>query len=487
MHFTEIYYTDATCEPNKTLEKLEAHGIREIIPVDSMGILAVTRKRATLVGNLCYGELDLKKVIEMIPIQKLLSLTNSQADQIKYEEKTINFMIVPVRDEGKLKVFFVAVNVDQIYNENHLAAVSTIMKIVRENAYLNNEIRHEKNYLVNVLDSSEAIIISANRAEEITTANQAALKFFGTKEMIGGNISELFHYSFGEIISQVIVKNRRVKLKEMVISRKRNQKKIMNISIAPLENSQKHVVGVVLIANDITEKRILQNQFEQLKEFAALGELSAEIAHDIKNPLMTIRGCTRIIQKELNGEHEWEKFLPPIIEEVERINQVVEQMISYRHLLEESINSTVNINELLEKAISIVTFHIGNKKVLFRKKMDEHLPLSYGQNIKLQQAFINIFLNAIQAIEKNGTIVVASKYADNQIVISISDSGIGIMRKELPKIFQPYYTTKQSTRGLGLSIVKRVVHEHKGKIIVNSEINRGTTFQIYLPCHRGDE
>ena len=85
MHFTEIYYTDATCEPNKTLEKLEAHGVREIMPVDSMGILAVTRKRATLVGNLCYGELDLEKVIETISLQKLLSLTKSQANQIEYE------------------------------------------------------------------------------------------------------------------------------------------------------------------------------------------------------------------------------------------------------------------------------------------------------------------------------------------------------------------------------------------------------------------
>lgn len=485
MYFADVYYTDASCEPKKTLSKLEAQGITNFIPVDCMGILAVTAKKATIVGELDYKSISLAKIVDQFHAADLFLLDEPCSYKVNYDNAAMHFMIVPVRNENKLKVFFIAANSNNAYSADHLAGMSTIMKIVRENAFLNNEIIHEENYLANVLDSSEAIIISTNLTGGITTANKFALKFWGTGEIIGNNISSLFNYNFHDIIAQISKTNRSITLKDTVITRKRRKRHMMNISISPLQNSKKTIVGVVFIANDVTAQKILQNQLEQLKEFAALGAVAAEVAHDIKNPLMTIRGCSKIIQKELNNDHECMKFINPIIEEVERINEVVEQMISYGYIAEE-VHSIIDINKLLEKSVAIIHFHTGQKNITFNKELSPALPVIYGHSVKLQQAFINILINAIQAINNDGVITVQSKYIDNTVLVSITDNGVGMKAKDLKKIFQPYYTTKQPTRGLGLSIVNRVIQEHRGKITVHSTIHKGTTFHVYLPCKRND-
>lgn len=485
MYFSNVYYNDASCEPSKTLQRLEAQGLKNFIPIDCMGILAVSTKRPTIVGELNYKQICLQKIIDQFDTGDLFSLDAPRSYPISYDGTAIHFVIVPLRSENKLKVFFIAANYDHAYTAEQLAILSTIMKITREIAFLNNEIIHEENYLANILDSSEAIIISTNLNSEIATANKVALKFWGTGEIIGNNISALFKYDFSEHIAQVTSTNRSVSLKDTVITKNRKKKHIMNITISPLQNSKEKNVGFVFIATDVTATKILQNQVEQLREFAALGEIAAEVAHDIKNPLMTIRGCSKIIEKELQHDHKCIKFINPIIEEVERINEVVEQMLSYRHITDE-INSIININELLEKSVVITHFHTGQKNIVFHKELAPDLPLIYGHNVKLQQAFINILSNALQAIDTDGVITIQSKHIDHTVLVSIIDNGVGIRAKEIKKIFQPYYTTKQPTRGLGLSIVNRVIQEHGGKIVVNSTLHKGTAFHVYLPCRRND-
>ena len=270
----------------------------------------------------------------------------------------------------------------------------------------------------------------------------------------------------------------------MVFSNTRGRRKIFSVAISPLNNSKNEVVGVVIIATDITTKKIMERQFEQIKQFAALGEVAAGVAHDIKNPLMSIRGCSRILQKELFDQPRHMKFLEPIIQEVDRINEVVEQMMSYGNIIEKNGYALIDINEVLEKCINVIHFHKGCKYITIQREFADELPLVKGNNVQLQQAFINILINAVQAIEAEGLIKIESHYEREKkhLHIVITDNGKGIKTNELKRIFMPFYTTKEQGSGLGLAIVKRVIKEHKGSTVIKSKPNMGTRVDVLLPC-----
>jgi signal transduction histidine kinase len=244
------------------------------------------------------------------------------------------------------------------------------------------------------------------------------------------------------------------------------------------------VVGIVIVATDITTRKILEQQLDQLKHFASLGEITAGVAHEIKNPLMSIRGCSRLLQKELVDNPEYSKLVEPIIHEVDRINAVVEQMISYGHITKQTNYALIDVNEVLEKSITVVHFHQGSKYITIRKELAAGLPFARGHNVQLQLAFINILINAVQAIEQEGIIHIKTNYDKDRkcIRISIADNGQGIAVKDLRKVFRPFYTTKQSGKGLGLSIVNRVIKDHRGKITITSKLHQGTDTEVYLPC-----
>lgn len=200
---------------------------------------------------------------------------------------------------------------------------------------------------------------------------------------------------------------------------------------------------------------------------------------------MSIRGCAKVLLKELSGQSDSIKFLNPIIQQVDRINEVVNQMISYGHSMQESVYTLININQILEKCINIIHFHKGSRNITIKKEF-QIVPFLRGNNTRLQQAFLNILMNAVQAIDNDGIITIKTFRAENKngIFVSISDNGIGIASRDIKKIFRPYYTTKQPTRGLGLSIVQNVIKEHKGKIAIHSVLHEGTIIDVFLPCSK---
>lgn len=481
MYFDNVYYTDASCKPDQTLKRLDELGLFNIIPMECMGLLTVSLSRIAIVAAINYKTLKVQEIVNLIDIKELFIQTAPKVLSLK----DLNIMSIPVRDAQHFRVFFICANCDR-YDNVPIETMNVIMKLLCENAYLKNEVIHEENYLENVLDSSDSIVISTNLIGEIATANRMAFKFFRKKDIIGKNVSTVLRYDISDAITRVISTNKSINLRDTIITCNRGRKYIINITLSPLQNSKKKVVGVVILATDVTAKKILESQIEQLKQFAALGEVAAEVAHDIKNPLMSIRGCSRILQKELSSQPNCNKFLEPIIQEVDRINDVVDQMISYGYVMQETVYTLVSINEILEKSLNIIRFHTGSRNITIKKEFHIELPLLRGNNVKLQQAFINILMNAVQAIKNDGVITIQSYFTEdrNGICVLISDDGIGIEPKAIKKVFRPFYTTKQPTRGLGLSIVDKVIKEHKGKISIHSVLHKGTTINVFLPCSK---
>jgi len=373
-----------------------------------------------------------------------------------------------------------------------LVIIRVLIGIYYENVLLHNTIVQETNYLHSVFNSTESGIISIGLDGKVTTANKAASEIFSVPcdKLIGDK-----DYTFLtrdesktlilEGVDYVIKNNKNYFVKKVLFIGKDSKKRAVNLSMMPLNNSKKKVVGVVWVISVISNKQVLEKENEQIKQFASLGELAAGVAHDIKNPLMSIRGSARIIQKKLckaTNYAEYKEFIEPIISEVDRINEVIEQMLSYRIMTEEVNYKLVNIAEVLDKCCNVINFHKESKYITIEKDYSNNLPLIKGNNVHLQQAFINILLNAVQAIKTEGIIKINS-YVDNEknLIVAIHDNGIGIDSNNLEEIFYPFYSTKENGTGYGLSIVKRAIKKHKGEIFVKSKRDEGTTFVVTLP------
>ncbi|GAA0181445.1 two-component sensor histidine kinase KinC [Clostridium sediminicola] len=484
-----MYYSDVSCNVENTLMKIEQLKIRSFLSIDWMGIVTVSnRNRIIIDGSMDFNNIGSSTIIKLLTkIKKdMLQLQEGKKYEISQNE---NLLVSPIRVQDNYKVFYVCCSIEKKYNEKDVTILDFIMKVLYENVLLNDEKIEERNYLYNIFNSIESSIISIDLKGIITAANKSTFDVFGfiPNVLIGQKYNIMLTEEEEKVvvdrIRSVVKYNKVCNAKNRIFTKHIYGEKYVDLVYCPLNDNKGQVVGITQIARDVTKLKIYERQLEQLKQFAILGEVATGIAHDIRNPLMSIRGCTNILKKSLFKEPKYMEFLEPIIVEVDRINEVVEQMLSYATMTKESSNTLLNINEILEKCLNVIRLHKGIKYINIEKNLSKDLPLIKGSNIQLQQAFINILMNAIQAIENEGNININSYYLKKkeQIVVAISDDGIGISSKKIEKILTPFYSTKEKGIGFGLSIAKRAIDKQGGEIKVNSELNKGTTFEVYLP------
>ncbi|QZY54002.1 two-component system sensor histidine kinase NtrB [Crassaminicella profunda] len=487
-----MHYSDVSCNVENTLKKMKRLEIDKTIHVDWLGIITFTMSGKFIIdGEMNCLKINNKLIVNLLrkKIRELEIIEDGIIFKFNENNRKINMIVSPIRAHENYKVFFICCTLDESYTERDLAIIKFVTKVSYENVLLDNEIIKERNYLKNLFNSVRSFIIGMDLNGNITTANLVACEVFGwqLKDIIGKNYSffmdEEVKIKLQKSIGYVIDRNKSYYAKETIYSSSVGGKKIINLTISPINNNKDQVVGVVVIGTDVTKQKIYEREIEQLKQFAVLGELAAGVAHDIKNPLMSIRGCARILEKKLSEQLKYNEFIEPIIYEVDRINETIEQMLSYSFITKEENYSLLNINEVLEKCFNVIRFHKEFKYINIEKKFSKNLPLIKGNNVQLQQAFINILLNAVQAIEIEGVIRIESyNFEDeNKVLVIISDNGNGIEKKEIDQIFQPFYSTKSGGTGLGLPIVKRVIEKHGGKIFVHSNVDKGTKFKVYLP------
>ena len=487
-----MYYSDVSCNINKTFMKIESLDIKSLITVDWVGIITVSKKKGISIdGSCCYGEFLYEDFIrKLIDYEDDLLLMDKGA--IYDIDTDIHVVISPIRVQDNYKVFFVCGNSVRTYDERDLAIAEFINRVLYENVLLNDEIFKEKNYLQNIIDSTSAVIISMDLDDKIITVNRASKDILGYdhKIMMGCEYSKFIplqnRKSMEKILKNVKETNTTCNVKEVMLSTPDESKKFINLSVSPLNNSKNQIVGFVLIVKDETKLVIYEREIEQLNQFANLGELSTGVAHDIRNPLMGIKGYANIIKKELKDSFICNEYIDPIIDQVNRINDVIEQMLSYVSITKEDLYKLFSINEILERCCNVVQLHTRNKNIIFEKKYDDNIPLIQGNNVQTQQAFVNLLINAIQAITEEGIIRISTCYLKEiaGMMITISDNGIGISEEEMESIFTPFYTTKKDGLGFGLSIVQRVIKKANGRISIDSKYNEGTTVRVFLPVNK---
>jgi two-component system NtrC family sensor kinase len=230
------------------------------------------------------------------------------------------------------------------------------------------------------------------------------------------------------------------------------------------------------------ELRSTQDQLLQSEKMASLGKLAAGVAHEINSPLTGILTYSSLLFKAKKDEDPEKEDLEVIVNETNRCKMIVKGLLDFARQTEPQ-KVLSDINEVINKSINLISHQAGIQNVKIEKKIKPDLPKIMIDAGQIQQVFINILLNAIEAMPQGGALTVSSGIEDEMVAIRFTDTGIGIPRENLLKIFDPFFTTKKQGKGtgLGLSVSYGIIERHRGKLEVKSQVGKGTTFTIKLP------
>ena len=273
-------------------------------------------------------------------------------------------------------------------------------------------------------------------------------------------------------------------LSEIALDSPGGAKKIFDVARTPLLDNALQAYGTIIVFEDITDKVQLQQQLLTSEKLASIGLLSAGVAHEINTPLTGISSYIQMLQKRLTDTH-YAKILEKVEAQTDRVARIIKNLLAFARSPSEASFQRIDLKQSLEEILSLIDYKL--KTMNIRLALDlRPVPPVYAQGERLQQVFINIILNAIDAMPEGGELGIRLALEDGAEVVRISDTGTGIKPEHRSHIFDPFFTTKGVGKGtgLGLSISYAIVNEHDGRIDVDSEVGRGSTFTITLPAAR---
>jgi signal transduction histidine kinase len=227
-------------------------------------------------------------------------------------------------------------------------------------------------------------------------------------------------------------------------------------------------------------ERLHRTQMSRAEHLATLGELATGLAHEIRNPLAGIAGVIEIIGRDLPVTSPARAVVKDVRQEISRINQIVTDLLQTARPHPPKIRKS-DLNTTVEHAVMLGRQQALETSVEIRLQKDSSLPEVEHDSDQIHQVLLNLLLNALQAVDHDGTVSVVVKQLGSMVAVEVRDNGRGIPAADLPNIFRPFYTTKGEGTGLGLSLARRIVEDHHGRIDVTSVVGRGTTFAVMLP------
>jgi two-component system, NtrC family, nitrogen regulation sensor histidine kinase GlnL len=353
-----------------------------------------------------------------------------------------------------------------------------------------------QNFFASLVDG--ILVISADL--KVTKVNQAAEEIFQRSQSSfeGESLSKLFpdqpnlidkaHQSIAAGISYHHVEG-------IGYNKSTNGRFPVNLTFSPLmKDDHKDTAGVILIQDNSLLKE-LQEFSQQTENLSTLSTLTTGMAHEIRNPLSGIRGAAQLLLKELkNNDHR--EYMEIVIEEVDRINRLVKKMMNLTRPIVNNFKP-INIHQVLEEILTLEKETLNKKEGTFVQTYDPSIPTIKANKDELKQVFLNLVKNAVEASPKGGRVQISTQYNNNytfrekqkalskhNIVIKITDYGLGMDNATMKKLFTPFFTTKKRGVGLGMAVSLKIVKNHNGTIKVTSEKGIGTVIQVFLPVHK---
>lgn len=350
-------------------------------------------------------------------------------------------------------------------------------------------------YTDNILRSIAAGVITFDKNGQIVTWNRRA------EEIVGLRAQQIVGRGYGEFIRMLQVepevRNETRRMLELTAQTgkvfTRNQlcyrsaqgdETYVNLSASQLRSESGEYLGVVVVFEDITNEVQMKEEVERVRKLAETGQLAANIAHELRNPLSSIKGAAQLLRNELPADYvsQHGEFLDIIVEEVNGLNRMTSEFLEFSRATPPRMQS-VDVNLIIGRLLQFMGPHLSTHEVTVCSAFDEELPSLWADKSQLEQVIRNIVINAVQAMPQGGYLTVATRYfPSSQIAeLSFTDTGVGISAEKMEKIWTPFFTTKTKGTGLGLAIARKIVETHGGRLSVRSEPGEGSTFIIHLP------
>jgi len=364
------------------------------------------------------------------------------------------------------------------------------------------KLREERNRAQQYLNIAGVIIVAINDEGIVTLINKKGCDVLGYKEeeIIGKHWFDLCvparerkerKDAFKKVMAGEIEEAEDY---ENSILTKSGEERIIAWHNTTLTDEKGHIIGTLSSGEDITKRKQTEEELIRSEKLGSLGQLAASVAHEVNNPLAGIMVYIKLFlkkykEKKLQTENTEEQLFK-IEKELERTTRIIRNLLDFARQSEPAIRP-VELNKVIEAALLLVGHQISLENIKLEKKLEAPLPLVLADFDKIQQVLINIIMNAIQAMPDGGHLTITSSVAKDinindllkdTVRIEISDTGVGIPKENLNKLFTPFFTTKEKGKGvgLGLPVVHGIIEQHKGKIEVDSQPDIGTTFTIYL-------
>ncbi len=344
-----------------------------------------------------------------------------------------------------------------------------------------------KDFSENIVESMNVGVLAVDFEGRIEFWNTQLEQSMGVRRVdaVGRTIEEILPADLAVEIAARSQEERVTNLYKFPLRNRDGRTLVVNVSIAPLAGKSEERLGRLILVDDITQRMQLEEQLVQTEKLTSLGLLAAGVAHEVNTPLAVISNYIQMLAKQLPSNDPRQKLTDKIVKQTFRASEIVNNLLNFSRTGGAAFKE-VNLNQVIDETLTLVThpFRAGNVQVI--KNLEADLPGILGSSNRLQQVFLNLFLNAKDAMPSGGMLEVRTAAHNGTVEIEVADTGMGIQRENLARVFDPFFTTKATGRGtgLGLSVSYGIIKEHAGKIEVRSTPGKGTSFRLEFPAVR---
>ncbi|MBU0945910.1 MAG: PAS domain-containing protein [Proteobacteria bacterium] len=421
-------------------------------------------------------------------------------DRMKQHQALNPVWIVQLEKLNKKKIFIlVELDLDQ-FNKSlgrkklEIVILSIVLLLVGVGGWLSiltleglkgsqSRLRRVEAFRDILISSLPVGLIATNNAGRIVLYNQFSQELTGIpeKKALGGDPGVVLTPELGEAFEAEGVHPGIPFQKEIQIVLEKGVSRTLHLNRVAIIDRDDKFVGTLLVIQDLSQVKKLEEELRRSERLAALGKMAAGVAHELRNPLSSIKGLALLLRSRFIGKNSDTETADILVQEVERLNRSICELLDYARP-QKLLKETVDLQQLLQKAVSLIRIDAEAAGVEVVSSCQESLPKVLADEDKLNQVFLNLFLNGIQAMEQGGGLTVEAEAAGAMVEIKISDTGCGIASESLDRVFDPYYTSKPEGTGLGLAMSAKIVEEHGGSIKIVSQEGQGTSVIVRIPC-----
>jgi len=414
------------------------------------------------------------------------------------EQLDLNYFIPCQIREHTVAVLGVGKTVDgDFLSSDDVELLSTIggyLAIALDNAQLYSsleqkaaEIERLKDFSENIVESLNVGVLAVDLGGSVESWNSQLEQLLGVPrhEAVGRNLEEVLPADLVTELAARASDDRVSSLYKFHMPSRDGRNLVVNVSIAPLVGKSGERIGRLILVDDITQRMRLEDQLVQNEKLTSLGLLAAGVAHEVNTPLAVISNYIQMLAKQLPSGDPRHQLIEKIVKQTFRASEIVNNLLNFSRTGAAEF-AEVDLNTVVEETLSLIAHPFRTARVQVLRHLQKELPPVRGSNNRLQQVFLNLFMNARDAMPSGGMIEVRTASNNGTVEVEITDTGSGIPRESLHRIFDPFFTTKSSGRGtgLGLSVTYGIIQEHAGRIDVRSTLGKGTSFRLEFPAAR---